>query len=126
MDILRQTAELIHCGPDRLERFADLVERITVDSGCNLRFRLNAASRWRNRFGRVRNKQENIIWLFDRGRKTDIFPLPRRRSPAANCGHPQCKRLSVQCGKPCMEQAEGHGGASQLPLYGRKEVSGLD
>lgn len=45
MDTLRQTADLIHSGPNRLERFdevlfADLVERITAESTTRLRFRL--------------------------------------------------------------------------------------
>lgn len=45
MDTLRQTANLIHSGPERLERFdevlfADLVEKITAESMTRLRFRL--------------------------------------------------------------------------------------
>lgn len=45
MDTLRQTADLIHSGPNRLERFdevlfANLVERITAESTTRLRFRL--------------------------------------------------------------------------------------
>ena len=45
MDTLRQTADLIHSGPNRLERFdevlfADLVEKITAESTTRLRFRL--------------------------------------------------------------------------------------
>ena len=45
MDTLRQTADLIHSGPERLERFdevlfADLVEKITAESMTRLRFRL--------------------------------------------------------------------------------------
>lgn len=45
MDTLRQTADLIHSGPERLERFdealfADLVEKITAESTTRLRFRL--------------------------------------------------------------------------------------
>ena len=45
MDTLRQTADLIHSGPERLERFdetlfADLVEKIIVDSSEQIRFRL--------------------------------------------------------------------------------------
>lgn len=45
MDTLRQTADLIHNGPERLERidealFADLVEKITVESATRIRFRL--------------------------------------------------------------------------------------
>lgn len=43
MDTLRQTADLIHSGPERLERFdealfADLVEKITVESQTRIRF----------------------------------------------------------------------------------------
>lgn len=45
MDTLRQTADLIHSGPERLERFdealfADLVEKITAESVTRIRFRL--------------------------------------------------------------------------------------
>ena len=45
MDTLRQTADLIHSGPERLERFdetlfADLVEKIIVESVTRIRFRL--------------------------------------------------------------------------------------
>lgn len=45
MDTLRQTADIIHNGPERLESFdealfADLVEKITVDSQTRIRFRL--------------------------------------------------------------------------------------
>ena len=45
MDTLRQTTDLIHSGPERLERFdetmfADLVEKITVESMTRIRFRL--------------------------------------------------------------------------------------
>ena len=45
MDTLRQTADLIQSGPERLERFdevlfADLVEKITAESTTRLRFRL--------------------------------------------------------------------------------------
>lgn len=45
MDTLRQTADIIHSGPERLERFdealfADLVEKITAESTTRLRFQL--------------------------------------------------------------------------------------
>ena len=45
IDTLRQTANLIHSGPERLERFdetlfADLVEKIIVESVTRIRFRL--------------------------------------------------------------------------------------
>ncbi len=45
MDTLRQTADLIHSGPERLERFdetlfADLVEKITAEAQTRIRFRL--------------------------------------------------------------------------------------
>ena len=45
MDTLRQTADLIHSGPERLERFdealfGDLVEKITAESMTRIRFRL--------------------------------------------------------------------------------------
>jgi hypothetical protein len=45
MDTLRQTADLIHAGPERLERFeksifADLVEKITAESSTRIRFHL--------------------------------------------------------------------------------------
>ena len=45
VDTLRQTADLIHSGPERLERFdevlfADLVEKITAESTTRLLFRL--------------------------------------------------------------------------------------
>jgi len=45
MESLRQTAGIIHDGPERLEGFdeilfADLVERITVESPLRIRFRL--------------------------------------------------------------------------------------
>jgi len=45
IDTLRQTANLIHSGPERLERFdevlfADLVEKITAESQTRIRFRL--------------------------------------------------------------------------------------
>jgi hypothetical protein len=45
MDTLRQTADLIHAGPERLEHFdktifADLVEKITAESSTRIRFHL--------------------------------------------------------------------------------------
>lgn len=45
-EALRQTLEILHQGPERLdefdsELFADLVERVTVDPGHALRFKLN-------------------------------------------------------------------------------------
>ena len=45
IDTLRQTANLIHSGPERLERFdevlfSDLVEKITAESQTRIRFRL--------------------------------------------------------------------------------------
>jgi hypothetical protein len=45
IDTLRQTADLIHAGPERLERFeksifADLVEKITAESSTRIRFHL--------------------------------------------------------------------------------------
>jgi len=45
MDTLRQTADLIYSGPERLERFdealfVDLVEKITAESQTRIRFRL--------------------------------------------------------------------------------------
>ena len=45
METLRQMADTIHAGPDRLDTFdeilfTDLVEKITVESQTRLRFRL--------------------------------------------------------------------------------------
>lgn len=45
MDTLCQTADIIHCGPERLDSFdealfADLVEKITAESQTRIRFRL--------------------------------------------------------------------------------------
>lgn len=45
IDALRQTADLIHNGPDRLDSFdeilfADLVEKIVAESSTCIRFRL--------------------------------------------------------------------------------------
>ncbi len=45
MDTLRQTADIIHSGPERLDSFdealfADLVEKITAESQTRIRFRL--------------------------------------------------------------------------------------
>ena len=45
MDTLRQTADIIHNGPERLDSFdkalfADLVEKITAESQTRIRFRL--------------------------------------------------------------------------------------
>ena len=45
MDTLCQTADIIHCGPERLDSFdealfADLVKKITAESQTRIRFRL--------------------------------------------------------------------------------------
>lgn len=59
MDTLRQTADLIHSGPERLERFdealfMDLVEKITVESQTRIRFCLYGGIELTERLREVR------------------------------------------------------------------------